>query len=173
MKTIELGRLHIDSIYCSDGNIHSIDFRAYGGRVAAGEYIASAGFENDRLRYLQLSLFRRYDGVIPETIEWTKTGNISVTSGTVILTDRTAIDIYDISSVSSFIIQTINSNYENKNTDADLASLLWGPLTAEGNIKIIWEEDIGIVATGVPDGRYDVFYGAYDNKFSGHRILFR
>lgn len=173
MKTIELGRLHIASIYCSDGNIQSIGSRVYGGRVSEGEYIASAGFEDNRLRYLQLSLFRRYDGVIPETIEWTKTGSIGVTSGAVILIDRKAIDISDISSVSNFIIQTINSNYENKNTDADLASLLWGPLTAEGNIEIIWKEDIGIVATGVPDGRYDVFYGAYDNKFSGHRILFR
>ena len=176
MEYIELGKINLSHIYCTDG-VRPNTNRNTGGAVSEGLYTARALIEGGNLCYLQLALSKRKsDGRVPDEISWRESGDvrfnpnagaIGIVDGHVITSDK----LKEFNRAATSIIENhLSIKYENPDFSRSVADTLFSSVLNIGDITVIWEEDFGIVVAGLPPHLYTTFYGAYDGKFSGFRI---
>lgn len=176
MEYIEIGKINLSFIYCTDGVLLNTN-RDTGGAVSDGLYTARALIEDGNLRYLEMALSKRNsDGRVPDYISWRESGFvrfdsdagvIGIVDGHVITPDK----LKEFSRAAAGIIENhLSVNSENPDFSQSVADTLLSSVLNFGDITVIWEEDFGIVVTGLPPHAYTTFYGAYDGKFSGFRI---
>jgi len=177
MEYIELGKINLSYIYCTDGVSFNTNSRTVGGIVSPGLYTARALIDDGNLRYLEMALSKRNsDGRVPDNISWRESGFIrfnsdvrviGIVDGHVITPDK----LKEFSRAAAEIIENhLSVNSENPDFSQSVADTLFSSVLNFGDITVIWEDDFGIVVTGLPPSSYPTFYGVYDGKFAGFRI---
>lgn len=168
---------YIDSRYilcCDPYNLPVHIRRDHGGSVIAGQYKALAGYEEDQLKEIVLHLHNaeQYEWPTLEmnNILWEKQNTIMTPSKSVCLLGGTAYLNWENtpSLVSNILNNCIFLNNENSCEDMIANDIFYHGEMQNG---VFWQDDVGIIATGLDADSVTVYYGDYEHKYSGYKIV--
>lgn len=165
---------YIDSSYilcCDPYNLPVHLRRDNGGSVIAGIYKALAGYEEDQLKEIVLHLHKAEDYALEmNDILWERQNTIMTSSKSVCLLGGTAYlnreNTPDL--VSNILNNCIFLNDENSYEDMIANDIFYHSEMQNG---VFWQDDVGIIATGLDADYVTVYYGDYQHKYSGYKIV--
>lgn len=168
---------YIDSKYilcCDPYNLPVHLRRDYGGSVIAGLYKALAGYEDGRLKEIVLHLHKaknyEWHTLEMNDILWERQNTIMTSSKSVCLLGGTKYLNWENTPtlVSNILNNCIFLNNDNSFEDMIVSDIFY---QGEMNNGVLWQDDVGIIVTGLDADYVTVYYGDYEHKYSGYKIV--